>query len=55
MMENKTESVDFKMNDRVDSVYARVWYIGQITEVDDDDCYIIFFVKAGKYGNAYKF
>ena len=27
----------------------------QITEVDDDDCQINFLVKAGKYGNAYKF
>ena len=31
------------------------WYVGVITDVDANECQVNFLIKAGKYGNAFKF
>lgn len=40
----------------VAAVYAREWYIGKVTEVDEEEqeVQINFMTKAGKYGDTYK-
>jgi len=49
------ENLKLNKEDWVAAIYDGHWFIGQVTEVDDDDCQINFLTKAGNYGKIYKF